>query len=474
MNRQDFIEEDQYFESKTTKRTKTGFIIAFLLLLVGNLLSYWSTQNIKRQATDIQRTNKIIDGLENTLSFTIRAESSFRGYLVDASEKHHERLVQSIQKANNTIAYVSLLAKAGRSQTDKIEKIGGEMRQITAILHSNLDNLRSGNLTLDAVKENTAVVDGMVTKLEDNIQSIQQTEKTIAQQHSKKASGYVGSIRLFTILSTLIAILLTLYSFLVFNTENKAKKEADKKAGVYRDKLEAQVKKLADMNSELVKLRSLEKFTSTGRIARTMAHEVRNPLTNINLAVEQLKAEVNGSEDGETFLSMIERNSERVNKIVSNLLNATKLAELDRKPTSINELLDECLDDAADRIELKHINVEKKYNVPICTVKVDKPKLKIAFLNFIVNGVEAMEKGGTLTVSTDEEEGHCIVKIKDTGEGMSQETLDRLFEPFFSTKKNGNGLGLANSHNIIISHQGHVSVDSHLGEGTTFTISLDF
>ena len=104
----------------------------------------------------------------------------------------------------------------------------------------------------------------------------------------------------------------------------------------------------------------------------------------------------------------------------------------------------------------------------------DIDKIKIAFLNLIVNGIEAMEEHGTLTITTISDKQKCIIKISDTGCGMSSEQMNRLFEPFFSTKSMGNGLGLANAHNIILSHNGNIKGESEENVGTTFTISLDF
>jgi signal transduction histidine kinase len=129
-----------------------------------------------------------------------------------------------------------------------------------------------------------------------------------------------------------------------------------------------------------------------GRVARTIAHEVRNPLTNISLAAEQLQEVVTDHNDSSMLLDMISRNVVRINELVSDLLNATKFVQLDMHKADINKLMDETLEMARDRIELNHIRVEKKYSRDICHVNVDSEKIKFAFLNIIVNSIEAMEK----------------------------------------------------------------------------------
>ena len=220
-------------------------------------------------------------------------------------------------------------------------------------------------------------------------------------------------------------------------------------------------------------MRNIEKLASTGRIARTIAHEVRNPLTNINLSVEQLRED---STDGnmEVMLDMIIRNSNRINQLIADLLNSTKSTELVFRKISINQILDETLVLAEDRIKLKNIKVEKNYAGNIPEISVDAEKIKIAFLNIIVNAIEAMQADkGILTINTEERNGKCIVTISDNGSGIDQESLSKLFEPYFTSKPKGNGLGLTNTQNIVLSHNGHIQVESEQGRGTTFSVLLN-
>jgi len=137
--------------------------------------------------------------------------------------------------------------------------------------------------------------------------------------------------------------------------------------------------------------------------------------------------------------------------------------------------MDEAIDLATDRIVLYNISVVKKYSTDICDVSVDREKLKIAFLNIIVNAIEAMEPGkGVLTISTRGENNKCVIEIADNGSGMDRESLGRLFEPYFTSKPKGNGLGLTNTQNIILNHKGTIQAESEKGKGTTFIITLDF
>ncbi len=220
-------------------------------------------------------------------------------------------------------------------------------------------------------------------------------------------------------------------------------------------------------------LRSVEQFAATGRLARTIAHEVRNPLTNISLASEQLKEISGRSDEGNLLLDMIGRNVNRINQLVSDLLNSTRFEQLEFSPANIHDVLDEALELAHDRIELNHIKVEKHYEDNICEIMLDKDKIRLAFLNIIVNAIEAMKKdSGVLEIKTSKKGNKCLVEFNDNGTGMDQETLQKLFEPYFTRKIKGNGLGLTNTRNIILNHKGNINVRSDIGNGSSFIVIL--
>lgn len=217
----------------------------------------------------------------------------------------------------------------------------------------------------------------------------------------------------------------------------------------------------------------LEKMAATGRLVRTLAHEVRNPLTNIHLSVEQLESDLKTEdEDAQLFLGIIRRNSQRISDLITELLNNSKPSELAFSKISIHQVLDATLEQAIDRINLKNITLEKQYGEDV-SLNLDVNKIKIAFLNIIINAVEAMEEGqGKLIIRNHIANNYCYVSIKDNGTGISPENMSRLFEPYFTAKNNGIGLGLAATLNIIQSHKATVDVNSELGKGTEFIITF--
>lgn len=278
------------------------------------------------------------------------------------------------------------------------------------------------------------------------------------------------------ITSLVLAFLFAVFGLATYLQESKARRLADKKVLEYQEQLKKRIEELDIANKELVQMRLTEKFTATGRIARTIAHEVRNPLTNIDLAIGQIRTDTRVTDDHVNLLfDMVTRNSKRINELITELLNATRFTELVYQTISINALLDEALELAADRIGLHDIRLEKNYTQGLADISVDPEKIRLVLLNIIVNAVEAMEPGkGILTIITRNEAGKCVVQICDNGIGMSEESLTNLFEPYYTTKPKGTGLGLTNVQNIILNHGGTIHVESQKDKGTCFIIKFVF
>lgn len=459
---------------KIANRTRIGFLAAFFLLLVAYILTFISTQKAITQDYWINHTNEVIHSLDNVVGFINKGESIYRGYIITGDVNQLARYDKSIISTDSCLATLDSLIEDNTHQKKNLDTlhqlIVDKFIKVKRIIYTFSAARKITPELLEGNKEGT-IRSG---DIEAQVKKMQEEERGQWNNRSEAASKYNSLVRVLNIISLIIAILLTIYSIIIFNKENKGKEEQSKKAKDFQAQLEKRVEQLADLNKELINLRSLEKYAVTGRIARTIAHEVRNPLTNINLSIEQLRSEVPQSETTGLFFDMVVRNSERINNLVSDLLNTTRVADLNFSKTSINEVLDSAIDFAADRIELKQIKVVKNYDDSICGISVDIQKIKVAFLNIIVNAIEAMDDGGILTISTENLNNKCISKIMDNGKGMTREQLGRLFEPYFTTKEKGNGLGLANSQNIILGHNGSISAESEPGVGTTFTIIFDF
>ncbi len=216
-----------------------------------------------------------------------------------------------------------------------------------------------------------------------------------------------------------------------------------------------------------------EKIAVTDRLAQMLAHEIRNPLTTINLVVGQIEFDL-PNESYKPSLDMIKNNCRRIDDLIKEVLLSSKVAKIQMNKHNLNELIDETLNFAIDRIKIKKIKTKKDYAADICEITVDAVKIKTALLNIIINAVEAMpDKGGILTIRTRKEEKRCFIEIEDNGAGIAKENLRKLFEPYFTGKPQGVGLGLSSTHNIIQSHQGTIEVESEINKRTKFTIGLN-
>lgn len=214
-----------------------------------------------------------------------------------------------------------------------------------------------------------------------------------------------------------------------------------------------------------------ERLAFTGRIAASIAHEIRNPLTNVVMSIQQLK-KIKLKNLRAKHIEIIERNTERINFLITELLNCARPPKLDIQSYDIHRVLENILDSTKIKITSQKIKVIKNFTSKPSTMSIDKEHMERAFSNIVLNAIDAMSKGGKLLIITELNEDFFVVKIQDTGRGIPEEDIIRIFDPFFSSKPGGVGLGLTLCYGIIVSHSGTIEVESKLKKGTTFTISL--
>jgi signal transduction histidine kinase len=227
---------------------------------------------------------------------------------------------------------------------------------------------------------------------------------------------------------------------------------------------------------ELERLRS-GALAALGRMATQVAHELKNPLAGLRLYARHLEQRLarNGDAEGAELAQKISGTVDHLAAVVAEITAFGRPPELHRAPVAIHALLDECLAFAEARTGSEDIEILRVYD-PECPAEamLDARELRKAFLNLIVNGLEALSPGGRLTVSTSYSSPNrsLTVTIEDTGSGMSEETVSRMFDLFFTTKPQGTGLGMAIARSVIDLHGGELTIHSVLGQGTRVSARL--
>lgn len=214
-----------------------------------------------------------------------------------------------------------------------------------------------------------------------------------------------------------------------------------------------------------------ERFHLIGQVTRTIAHEVRNPLTNIHLAMEEIQSEADPMKDElGPYFQIVSRNLQRIGDLVKQMLESTQARDLRLTSVPVDDLVEGAVRKVADRLALKSMAVKVR-SLEGAAVAVDPDLIILAMTNLMVNAIEAMEPGkGVLTITSTEEGGAVRLEINDNGKGMSEQVLARLFDPFFTDRPGGLGLGLTTAQSILNGHGVLLTVRSTLGAGTTFAL----
>ena len=209
-----------------------------------------------------------------------------------------------------------------------------------------------------------------------------------------------------------------------------------------------------------------ERLKTVSHLAAGMAHEIKNPLTSIKTFVEYIDKKYEDPQFKERFKKIVPREIDKISNIISQLLDYSKTDRTALRAINIHNTLDYVLDLHNNEFIKKHIKVEKHYNSDNPTITCDENQIKQALINIILNSMEAMPRGGDIAVETKDTDNSLEISIKDTGSGIPQEKLKDIFNPFYTTKDKGTGLGLFIVHQIIENNRGIIAMDSELGKGT--------
>jgi signal transduction histidine kinase len=222
-----------------------------------------------------------------------------------------------------------------------------------------------------------------------------------------------------------------------------------------------------------------ERLNALMLLAAGVAHEVGNPLNSLHIHLQLMERSVQKLHDGEKAeleqsIEVARSEVNRLDSIVTQFLKAIRPSRPQLRPENVNTIVGEAVRFFTPELQDRDIVVEQELRSDLPLLQLDRDQMKQAFYNVIKNSVEAMHRHGTLRIRTDLDDTHVVVRFVDTGGGMSAENLSRVFEPYFTTKASGTGLGLLIVRRIVREHGGELSIESSEGKGITLTIRLPY
>lgn len=237
------------------------------------------------------------------------------------------------------------------------------------------------------------------------------------------------------------------------------------------------IEDITDKKSEEVRNRRLESLASLTNLAATVAHEIKNPLGSISIYVQLIRkalAQHGFAEDPQMskYLGIVEEEIERLNKIVVDFLFAVRPFKFEFAPLDVNVLVRSLSDFFGEELKSAGVAMTLDLGENIPPIQGDERFLRQMLVNLIKNAMAAMESGGIIHVGTKQSDDFVAIVVEDTGAGIPEDMLNKIFEPYFTTKVDGTGLGLTMAYKVVKEHGGDIRVQSEVGKGTCFTIKL--
>lgn len=357
---------------------------------------------------------------------------------------------------------------------DKID----ELDSLSSYLHSILSNMTQGLLFID--------MDGIIRTYNPAAASILDVpaQRVLARPFWDEFSDDLFGFSIKETLSSRQPVLST--TCLIQLAEGGTRQIEVETTFIHSEKTHKKLERTGQIQGlillirDITEIRRLQQIASRnnrlkelGEIAARMAHEIRNPLGGIKGFALLLERDLANQPERKQMATYIVEGTDIINRLVSNILNYARPLQLELSTIDFSKL---CIE-LKQHISASYVNdppVQIHFSVPesLQPHPLDEQKMYLALLNLVRNAIQAMPKGGDLWLTIDQTETETLMTIRDTGLGIALENRDKLFSPFFTTKPDGNGFGLAEVHKIVQAHGGVIEVDSELGKGTTFMIKI--
>ena len=227
-----------------------------------------------------------------------------------------------------------------------------------------------------------------------------------------------------------------------------------------------------ELQNNLEHVKRAARMSALGHLSAGLAHEIRNPLASIEGAAAIVEQAPENEPQRKEFLGIIQEESRRLNRLVTHFLDFARPRPPELRPTDIGELLESVIKLVSQTAARTNIKFETQVKGDLSPLRCDPEQLRQVVLNLILNAVQAMPEGGRVTVGAQQERGHLQIRVRDEGPGIAAEEVDSIYDPFFTTKEAGSGLGLPVAYQMVEQHGGELVLEENTGTGACFLISL--
>ena len=227
-----------------------------------------------------------------------------------------------------------------------------------------------------------------------------------------------------------------------------------------------------ELQNNLEHVKRAARMSALGHLSAGLAHEIRNPLASIEGAAAIVEQAPENEQQRKEFLGIIQEESRRLNRLVTHFLDFARPRPPELRPTDIGELLESVIKLVSQTAARTNIQFETQVRADLSPLRCDPEQLRQVVLNLILNAVQAMPEGGRVTVGAQQERGYLQIRVRDEGPGIAAEEVDSIYDPFFTTKEAGSGLGLPVAYQMVEQHGGELVLEENTGAGTCFLISL--
>lgn len=300
---------------------------------------------------------------------------------------------------------------------------------------------------------------------------------TIVWFVSDMMTGYVYEHTLTPVWNALMFLILFLFVVNLISAFQAAHYHLEETVQQRTAALQAEIQERKKLESAKIQA---ERLAMVGTMAAQVAHEIRNPLGSITFNLDLIHREIDSltqagrhpPDEARTLVNEMRAEVRRIQRVIEDYLQFARLPKLQKQPVDLNAFFEQKLAFYGSELARENVKLRTHFDPALPTINADAEQLWQALLNLIRNSRQAMPAGGELTIGTWRDGGRALLRITDNGKGMTGEQLKQMFVPFFTTKKEGTGLGLALVQQIVTEHGGHVECESVSGKGSTFTLFL--